>query len=78
MLYISQQGENYMEGKNPFFERLKQYMNQNVIVTLKSGSKIEGKLVSINFLTMNFILEGKKEDYVIRDDVSFIAIPKTR
>lgn len=65
-----------MTGKNPFFERLKKYVGNNVTVTLKSGGEIRGKLVAINFSTMNFILENKNknEDYVIRDDISVMTV----
>lgn len=64
------------QGKNPFYERLKKYTNKKVKVHLKSGKKLEGLLVAVNFATMNFIVQGENEDYVIRDDVSFMEVPK--
>ncbi len=68
--------ENNNDKKNPFYERLKKYMNKEVTLELKSGKKLEGKLVAINFLTMNFIVEGKTADYVIRDDVAYMSIQR--
>jgi len=63
-----------IEKKNPFYERLKKYMDKEVTVVLKSGNSVKGKLVAINFITLNFIIEGKIEDYIIRDDVSVITV----
>ena len=65
-----------MEAKNPFYERIKNYIGKEVTVILKSGDELKGKLVSVNFSTMNFIIENKKEneDYVVRDDLSYMVI----
>lgn len=68
--------ERESQGKNPFYERLKKFTGKQVKVHLKSGKKLEGTLVAVNFATMNFIVEGANEEYVIRDDVSFMEVPK--
>ena len=63
------------QGKNPFFEKLKKYINKDVKLITKSGHKIEGKLIAVNFLQMNFIIHGNDDhDYIIRDDMSYISI----
>lgn len=67
-----------MEGKNPFYENLKKYVNRDIVVAFKSGKgNLSGKLIAVNFTTLNFIIQGKDgRDYIIRDDVSYIAIEK--
>ncbi len=64
------------QKKNPFYERLKTYMNKRVTVVTKSGAELTGKLVAVNFTTMNFIIEGPKEDYIVRDDISYMSVKK--
>lgn len=64
------------KGKNPFYERLKTYVGKTVSVVTKSGGTLKGKLVAVNFTTMNFIIEGKTEDYVVRDDISYMSVGK--
>ncbi len=63
-----------MEGKNPYYEKIKTYIGKQVVAFLKSGGRLEGKLIAVNFSTMNFIIEGKEADYIIRDDSSYISI----
>lgn len=67
-----------MEGKNPFYEKLKKYMGKDIIVSFKSDKPtLSGKIIAVNFTTLNFIIEGTDgRDYIIRDDVSYIAIKK--
>jgi len=67
-----------MEGKNPFYERLKEYQGKNVVVAFKSNKQaLNGKIVAVNFTTLNFIVEGTDgRDYIVRDDISYIAIDK--
>ena len=62
-------------SKNPFLEKIKKYINKEVTLITKSGHKIEGKLIAINYSTMNFIIHGKDDcDYIIRDDVSYVTV----
>ena len=65
-----------IKGKNPFFEQLKKYEGKEVTVHLKTGGQFTGKLAFTNFLSMNFIVKGKDGDYVVRDDLSYMFIPK--
>lgn len=64
------------QGKNPFYEKLKKYTGKDVVVVMKSGTKIKGKLTAVNFQTLNFVIEGDSEDYIIRDDYSHILIKR--
>jgi len=68
-----------MENKNPFFDKISTYIGKNVNVIFKSGRPpLQGKLISVNFATMNFILESPESDYIIRDDVSSIEIKRVK
>jgi hypothetical protein len=64
------------EKKNPFFERLKAYQGKKATITFKSTKTVlTGRIRCMNFMTMNFVLEGDDDcDYIIRDDVCYIKI----
>lgn len=71
-----EQNNRKTEAGNPFFERLKKYVGKQVSVKLKSGGDLKGTLVAVNFMTMNFILEDDKQDFVIRDDISYLSVKR--